>query len=249
MLKKLTPIHLAVMLGILGTASCADHPLLDKTVTITGLVTDGAYPLIDVDVVVETSSGPWRARTDTGGTYGVRVAKGEVTLRVEVGGFIPQVKRYNVTQDERVDFVLERLHGSDSVPGLYTLTFTASPSCTFPAEAMHRTYIARIQEGHELNRGEDLIVTVTGADFMGGFVSEAGFTGWRDGMMVHFDITDNGDASLALIERLPDGTELYYSGKASGTVSDPTIVATFSGRLRLENLDCQADDHRMEFVR
>jgi len=113
---------------------------------------------------------------------------------------------------------------------------------------MHRTYIARIQEGHELNRGEDLIVTVTGAAFVA-WANDYGFTGWRDGTTVHFDITDDFDAPFALIEHLPDGTDLYYWGKASGTVSDRTIVATFSGGLRLENLDCQANDHRMEFVR
>jgi hypothetical protein len=250
MLNRMTT-RVAIVLGaFVGAVSC-NHPLgADMDITLTGFVTDGTYPLAGAEVVAQSPIGTSKSTTATDGKYKVKVGRGDVLLRAGMDGFMPQARQLSVRQDDQVDFELEWLHGSEGVPGLYTLTFTASPSCAYPAEAVRRTYIARIQEGHEFNRGDDLIVTVTGADFVG-WANAYGFTGWRDGTTVHFDITDDFDAPFALIERLPDGTELHYSGSATGTVSDRTIVATFSGGLRLGSpwMHCQADDHRMEFVR
>jgi hypothetical protein len=139
-----------------------------------------------------------------------------------------------------------------SIEGEYRLTFTASPSCSLPAEAKQRTYTAKVAEP---TRGA-VTVTLSGAVFRWGLYSfEPGFDGTRDGDALRFVISNRNGRGVA---ELIDGTkELYYDGAANATVADRNITGTFMGQIYINvagNLfdwlgDCTAPDHRIEFAR
>jgi hypothetical protein len=85
---------------------------------------------------------------------------------------------------------------------------------------------------------------------------EAGFTGVRNGNAVRFQISGDEVADYNFIEFLPGTRWLDYSGTATGTVNGDSIVATFNGMVQVVACpgevmvaQCQAADHRLEFVR
>jgi hypothetical protein len=119
---------------------------------------------------------------------------------------------------------------------------------------MKRTYVADVVEGRLINRPEDLVVTLSGADMVAW--GETGFTGELQGTTVRFDISDDIWGDYLFIERIGSTMELWYSGTAIGTMSDKAIITTFSGQLVLRSAtgfstiaECTASDHRLEFVR
>jgi hypothetical protein len=82
-------------------------------------------------------------------------------VRAEKDGFGPQVRRLMVERDEEVNFLLQRLDAPGDIRGVYKLTFTGSPSCTLPPEAMQRNYGARID-----GRQGEILVELTGPGFV-----------------------------------------------------------------------------------
>jgi len=251
MFHGMTIRTVVVLTVLVSLASCADHSTAlgpTHTVWLSGHVTDGARPLLGAEVHVASTAIKMSVWTDVDGAYEVEVGRGDVTVRVGKDGFTGEVRQLTLTGNEQVDFVLQRPGPVADVMGVYTLTFTASPSCGFPPEAMHRTYTARIQEGRDLGRREDLVVRLSGADFVTGG-TEAGFTGWRAGTEIYFRITDSLLENHVLIERLPSGQDLYYLGDGIGEASGGTIRGWWEGRMRLGGAACQAGDHGLEFVR
>jgi hypothetical protein len=220
-----------------------------------GHVTESGGPLAQTRVEVTSTSGTVSATTNGSGLFALPGA-GPVSVRTEKTGYQAAVRQLTVEGDATVDIVLLREAGTPgNIRGWYTLTFTASPSCALPPEAMRRTYAALVDEGRLINRPEDLVVTLSGADFVG-WANDDGFTGRLQGKTVRFDITDSFDADYAVIERIGKTMDLYYSGTATGTVSDRAIVTTFSGKLIVRSAtgpgtlaECTASDHRLELVR
>jgi hypothetical protein len=171
-----------------------------------------------------------------------------VTLRASKDGYDDAVTQVTVDDDQQVTLNLRRRQQPGTIIGVYTLVFTASPSCALPPDARRRTYTAQIEEGRNVGYSEDLVVMLNGANFEW---DEAGFTGARDGAAVRFQITDEYEARLVVVELL-GGMRMSYRGTATGVVSDKTIIATFDGRVRLSGgaaAECTAPDHRLEFTR
>jgi hypothetical protein len=218
---------------------------------VTGPVTDGGpnFWLNDVRVEATSASGTYRTTTGTSGWFTLPGA-GTVTLRASKDGFDDAVTQMTVDHDQQVTLGLQRRPPAGSIIGVYTLTFTASPSCTLPPETLRRTYTAQVEEGRIVGFPEDLVVMLNGAEFQW---DEAGFTGTRDGTAVRFQITDDSEARLAVVEHI-GALNMGYRGTATGVISDKTIVATFDGRVRLRAggstvSECAAADHRLEFTR
>jgi hypothetical protein len=133
-----------------------------------------------------------------------------------------------------------------SIAGDYTLTFTAAPSCSLPADIARRRYTATIAEP----RPGLLAVDLRDADFAWGATSHmVRFSGTRDGDELRF--------SIEVGERVDTGRELSYYGTATATLADRSIGGTFNGHIWLNaagNLydwlaDCAAGDHTIDFVR
>jgi hypothetical protein len=216
---------------------------------VKGPVTDGGpnFWLHDAKVEATSASGTYSTTTGTLGWF-ILPGAGPVTLRASKNGYEDAVAQVTVDHDQQVTLNLRRRQQPGTIIGVYTLVFTASPSCTLPPDAVRRTYTAQVEEGRNVGYVEDLVVMLNGANFEW---DEAGFTGARDGTAVRFQITDEYEARLAVIELL-GGMRMGYRGTATGVVSDKTIIATFDGRVRVSGgaaAECTAPDHRLEFTR
>lgn len=136
------------------------------------------------------------------------------------------------------------------VAGEYTLTITASSSCTLPPEARQRRYTATIEETSR----ESVTVVLSGADFrwgMGQFPNPPNgrFQGTRGASAVWF--------SVRIGERVDDAREISYYGTANTALAGSNISGTFSGTIWVNAAgdlydviaDCTAPDHAIAFVR
>jgi len=251
MRHKVTAVCIALVSGALvGTLACSKNTATQPQPpmsTLWGRVTEGGFGLPQATVEVTASWGRNSATTDSNGNYTGLKAWGDVTLRAEKEGFSTQVKQLTVEQNQVVNFELQRVETSGDPQGVYTLIITASSSCTaLPAEVMQRSYVARI-----VRTQDDLDVSVLRADS----VEVGKFKGKRDGSALGFTIEGFEDS-------LPSGKLVSYVGTATGTIGDRTIVAAFDGTVRvfgywdfylnedpLPLAQCQAKDHRLEFVR
>lgn len=224
----------------------------EGTFFLQGRVTEpGTFTVADAGVQVSSPSRTFTARTGGDGHYVVAAPAGEVTMTVEKEGYTSQTKRLTMQRDETVDVTLQR-GDATGLAGLYELTITASPSCKLPQELMRRRYLARIVEQSDAR----LVVDLSGAEFA--FWGNSGFTGTRNGNNLQFVIEPWMQFSdYAVMERIDDYTTLSYYGKASGTIGGTSIVATLNGTVELSRTgssgagttQCDAADHRMEFVR
>jgi hypothetical protein len=132
------------------------------------------------------------------------------------------------------------------IRGEYTLTFTASPSCSLPPEARQRSYTATVAEPSP----GSVTVVLSDADFGWGTAPrEPRFEGTRDGDRLRF--------TIGVGERVDGTKELSYYGTASATLADKNMAGTFNGNIWLNvagNLydwiaDCTATDHKIDFAR
>ncbi len=140
--------------------------------------------------------------------------------------------------------------GGPSIVGKYTLTITASLSCSLPAEVMTRVYTATVSD----EQPGMVWVSVGGAEFVQGF---DGFVGTQNGDTVDLDIAF--DFGNGLVEVIDHAKPLLYDGSARVTIGDGKISGTYSGRMALYDslafriidrarYDCTAKDHAIEFV-
>jgi hypothetical protein len=213
---------------------------------LSGRITEeSGLPLWQAQVSINSSSAQVSTSTDQEGVY-VLPARGDVEVRVEMVGFEVQVRRVTVAQDQGLDFQLR--FKADGFGGMYRLVFIASSSCALPADAMRRSYIARVVEAST----GSLSVVLSGAEFVS--FGEAGFTGRRDGSSVRFEISSDFSADYQFIEQLDGNRELAFSGIATGLIGD-TFATVFSGQVVVRQrtgtvlAQCDAADHRLEFTR
>jgi hypothetical protein len=206
---------------------------------------------------VEVSS-PSRTVSGTTNQWGYFTlpGAGKASVRVKVAGYQDEVRQVTIERDTSLSIALLREGETPStIRGSYTLTFTASPSCALPPEAMRRTYEANVEEGRLMRREEDLIVMLPSVDYVG-WGTEAGFIGAREGNTVRFVITnDESQSAYVLVEKIEGGRSLSYAGTASGAVADKAIVTTFSGTVTLGGGlgtilgACTATDHSLVLTR
>ena len=223
----------------------------DGAFLIQGKLTDQGAPVAGARVEATCAAGCYAAVTDGAGAFWLPGA-GDVTLKTTVEGYEISTTQVAVGGDREVAIALERdAVATGPVLGSYTLTFTASPSCTFPPEASQRNYRAQIEDSR--NAALNLDVRLSGAYFESyGWFDEAGFAGRFDGRTVRFHIGSSEEFSF--IEILPGGMTLSYDGEATGTPDERGIVAAFNGTVTLKAgatvmASCPAQDHRLEFTR
>jgi len=135
--------------------------------------------------------------------------------------------------------------------GQYTLTMTASPSCSLPPAVMSRAYEATVFE-----RRAGLIEVAVDTEYLLSCWGclETGFQGTRDGDALQFDIV--GEGGRWFFADLVEDGELRYDGTATATMLDNgNITGTFDGRITIlagASLSplavCGATDHKMELV-
>jgi hypothetical protein len=233
------------------TGSGVANVLPPGTFLLKGVVAEGGFALDKVAVEVTLATGArYQTATDVAGRYALPAA-GLVTVRAEKPGYPALVRQLTIEHDEELNLDLRAQSDPAVLAGVYQLTMIASPSCTLPAELLQRRYAARI-------RGtQGLIVDLSGASMEAGWSADAGFTGALNGNEVTFYIHDTytHDNDYVFIERLPSGMNLAYSGKATGSLEEGGVVATFRGTIQHRSpaastgATCDAPDHRMEFVR
>lgn len=239
------------------SASVAVSVLPPGAFLLTGYVTEAGRPVIGVNVEVTSASGTLSTKSDNRGAYALPGA-GPVTLRAELAGYETAVQSLTVEHDEEISVELRASGAYRAIHGVYTLTFTASPSCTLPVEFMQRTYTARIEDGRVYWLSDDLVVTVTGPNVISYGGQGAGFTGKLNGGAVAFTLRDADDwpaPAYSLVERVGN-LEAYFVGLATGTLTEKRIETTFGGTVSVWPSDyrspptvCAAADHRLVFVR
>jgi hypothetical protein len=183
-----------------------------------------------------------------GSTYALSIAvAGDVTVRAEMKGYDSVERPLTVSGNTVLDIQMMRTLPPDQ----YRLTFTASPSCSLPAEATTRVYTAGLTVGPS----GDAMVYLRDAKMLA-FVGEAGFTGVRDGDTLRFQVNDDEMGAYAFVEFLPGFRWLTYSGTITGRIAGDRIDGTFNGRVRIVQYpaesvvaQCTAADHRMDFSR
>lgn len=228
----------------------------DGSFVVHGGVAQAGYPLAGATVTLTSTSGTRTSTVDESGIYMFApVDAGEVTVQASLPGYTGRTERVTIGRDEQLDLELQPASPPTEIAGIYRLTFTASSSCSLPGEAQQRIYPARVVLGRTINRPEDVIVTVSGFDFIS-WGNAAGFVGTREGSTVRFTIDTNLDADYALIEMIDQTKALYFSGSASVTVGEHTMDGLFDGTLTLFDFltrttlgKCQASDHRIVFTR
>lgn len=228
------------------------------TFVLSGTLTEAGtdFPIDLAEVEMTSASGMLTTLTDTMGRYMLAPVSTDAIVRAEKDGFEPVVKRWVGERDEELDFELRRISDSGDLRGVYRLTIAASSSCALPSEAMQRTYRARIEE-----RDGNLIVFLEGADFVGSWegTGVTGFKGTRDGNAVRFEISSDFASDYYVVERFEPGRDVYFSGTATGTAGGSRVNAAFSGTIAVRASgwappggplgQCEAVDHRLEFVR
>jgi hypothetical protein len=200
-------------------------------------------------VEAASGAGTFDVVSDEHGYFLVSAA-GETAVKVEKDGFRTLAKTVMVNREENIHLMLTRSEAGGAT-GEYTLTFTASDTCSLPPDATRRVYEVAIEEVEQA-----LYVSPRVTQPFVSMVAAVGFRGTRDRDAVTFRISDcpGFDAFLedkvCFVERVPGVGDLGFAGTATGTITGPTITATFSGTLSInQNTACQADDHRMEFLR
>jgi hypothetical protein len=232
--------------------------LPEGTYILAGRVTE-AGNLSIADARVDVIGGPMSGRavmTNTFGNYAFNGVSGVAQVRATKDGYQPATQ--NVSQDtEHVNVDLTPSVPYASIGGVYSLTFTASPSCNLPEDAMKRTYTATIDQ-----RGAPLTIFLSDARF---FTSNQltwnQFTGRATGNAVSFSLNDTYYCFYyggCVVEQLADNRYLSLTGTARTIVTTPAeFSAVFAGAVRVsasasgsnQIATCAAPDHQLTFTR
>ena len=226
------------------------------TYILSGLVTEGGY-LPVADVRVETIGGPMSGRavmTDASGSYAFNGVSGVVQVRATKDGYQPATQ--TVTQDtQHVNVGLTPILPYASLGGVYSLTFTASPSCNLPDDAVKRTYTATIAQTDAA-----LTISLSGVRFF----AARGYD-WNQmsghvlGNVVSLTLNAPSDCGYyggCVVEQLADSRYLTLTGTAQAVVMTPgEISAVFAGAVSVSSdgngsqpiAACAAPDHQLVF--
>ena len=211
------------------------------------------------DVRVETIGGPMSGRammTDASGSYAFNGVSGVVQVLATKDGYQPATQ--TVTQDtQHVNVGLTPSLPYASLGGVYSLAFTASPSCNLPDDAVKRTYTATIAQTDAA-----LTISLSGARFF----AARGYD-WNQmsghvlGNVVSLTLNAPSDCGYyggCVVEQLADNRYLTLTGTAQAVVTTPAeISAVFAGAVSVSSdgngtqpiAACAAPDHQLMFKR
>jgi hypothetical protein len=230
------------------------------TYILSGRVTEGGN-LPVADVRVETIGGPMSGRavmTNGFGSYAFNGVSGVGQVRATKDGYQPATQ--TVTQDtQHVNVGLTPILPYASLGGVYSLTFTASPSCNLPDDAVKRTYTATIAQTDAA-----LTIVLSGARFgTSASLTLNQFSGRVLGTAVSFAFYNvfmyyGLYEPAGLVEQLADNRYLSFGGTAEAVAIDAGMSAVFAGVVRVTNqisggskpiAVCTASDHHLLFTR
>jgi hypothetical protein len=232
--------------------------LAEGTYILSGRVTE-ARDLPIAGVRVETIGGPMSGRvvmTDAGGFYAFYSVSDVAQVRATKDEY--QTATQNVSQDtEHVNVVLTPSVPYASLGGVYSLTFTASPTCNLPDDVVNRTYTATIDQ-----RGAPLTIFLSDARFFTSLqLTRNQFSGRVLGHAVSFTLDDDFYYSgvPSLVEVLGDNRYLLLTGRAEAIAAESGMPAVFAGAVSVTNspedpgsqpiATCTASDHHLIFTR
>jgi hypothetical protein len=229
--------------------------LPEGTYILSGRVTEGDnLPIANARVeIVGGAMSDRVAMTGGAGNYAFNGVSGVAQVRATKDGYEPAIQ--SVTPDtEHVNIALTPTLPYASLGGGYSLTFTASPSCSLPDDVMKRTYAASIDQ-----RGASLTVVLSGAQFANyGQMPLDRFSGRVLGTAVSFNLATDFYYGLAdLVEQLANDRFLSFFGTAEATATEAGMSTLFAGVVSLTTqvlggkpiAVCTASDHRLVFTR
>jgi hypothetical protein len=240
--------------GTSGTMPVRVAP--DGAFLVEGTVTEAGRKVDRVTVEAVSALGAFGTTTSASGVF-VLPGAGAVTIQASRYGYNAAVIQTTVDRDTQVTLDLQQLAQPGTIPGRYTMTFIASPSCSFPPEARQRTYGALIEDARTYHASWDLDVQLDGATFFddSGWELDPGFVGYVDGNTVRFTMGEDSRGAFAFNERIGNVT-MRYSGVATGAVSGTRIATTLDGTVVMGEIGspttvvvCRAADHQLVFVR
>lgn len=230
----------------------------EGTYILSGRVTE-PNNLSLADVRVETIGGPMSGRvvmTNGAGNYAFNGVTGVAQVSVTKDGYQPVTQ--TVLQDtEHTDVVLVPSEPYASIAGIYSLTFTASPSCNLPDDVVKRMYTATVDQ-----RTASATISLSDARFF----TSRGYS-WNQifghvlGNVV--SLTLNAASACGyyggcVAEQLADNRYLTLTGTAQAVVTTPAeISAVFAGAVSVSGdgngsqpiAACAAPDHHLVFTR
>jgi hypothetical protein len=208
------------------------------------------------------------AMTDSAGVgfrlYGL---SGSTTIRVAKDGYRTIEVPVTIVDHQMLDIDLPLASPRPDLSGPYTLTLTASDVCggeggegELPDDAKERKYLA-----HVTQRGPELSIELSGADFTAPMPADHRITGRLEPSRVKFDLTW-WDASWdfgppRIVERLPSGETFIVSGSVVAALSNRHVVGTLDGGFlvypagvepdarRSPSASCHAPRHRFTLSR
>jgi hypothetical protein len=197
---------------------------------------------------VEILDGPSAGQSYSGCGYRFYGVSGDLHVRASKEGYQAETKSISMTGHQTLDFTLAPLIPPTSVAGRYTLTLTASSSCTqLPKDAMTRTYIATVDQD-----GARVRVTLTGATFLHEYDSPGNqFSGEIHGNAITFGFGGNDEeGQYDFLEQLSPSTRLSVTGTAVGVTTPAGMTLQLTGALTINYgalPSCTATDHQLVF--
>jgi hypothetical protein len=144
----------------------ANRPVMvipDGTFRLGGTITDAGSPVADARLEVTSGTGRGLATTtDSLGQYKLYGVSGDTVIRISKSGYRTLEHRIAVTTHQTLNLQLPLAGTLPNVAGTYTLTVTASGSCSMLSEEVkRRSYTAVVTQN-----GGAVEVTLSGADFL-----------------------------------------------------------------------------------
>ena len=144
----------------------ANRPVMvipDGTFRLSGTITDAGSPVADARLEVASGTGRGLATTsDSSGQYKLYGVAGDTVIRISKSGYRTLDHRIAVTTHQRLDLQLPLAGTLPNVAGSYTLTVTASGSCSMLSDDVkRRSYTAVVTQN-----GGAVEVTLSGANFL-----------------------------------------------------------------------------------
>jgi hypothetical protein len=154
------------ILGASINSRGAHRPVMvipDGTFRLGGTITDAGSPVADARLEVASGTGRGLATTtDSFGQYRLYGVSGNTVIRISKSGYRTLDQAVAVTTHQTLNIQLPLAGTLPNVAGTYTLTVTASGSCsTLPEAAKRRSYTAAVTQN-----GGAVEVTLSGADFL-----------------------------------------------------------------------------------
>jgi len=207
------------------------------TYRLSGTVSDGlgTVPNASVEVVAGIGNG-LQTVTDPLGRYALYGAAGSVDVRVTADGFNLQTVAVVVNEHAVADVILQPVAASTDVAGAWTLTFTASSSCSarLPAEARQRQFeVDVIQHGV---RAELHIPSLW-------------ITGFLDGRLTGSSLGISMEGDYGIFQALAGVGTLEIDGIVTASVQDQEIRGLLDGAFTiLDASHTPCRDRAHEFV-